>query len=99
MTAPSALQASVMRRNAGNHRVIRDTEVSAGQERSLVHRLGLDDDHRRSAAGAFQIVVQMLIARQAALGHVAGVGAENHAIAQGMVPERQWLHQSAVLRV
>ena len=71
-------------------------EVAAGQHGGGVDRHRLGDDHRRPAQRAFQQIGAEARARQAALGHVRGMGAEDHAVAQLVAAHRQRRHQAGM---
>ena len=57
-------------------------EVAASQYGRRVHRHRLDDDHRRPATGPLEVVAEVTVAWQSALGHVGGVRTEHDAVAQ-----------------
>jgi hypothetical protein len=59
------------------------------------HRL--DHDHRRAADGAFLVVSAMTLARQAHLGHVGGVRAEDDTIIEFAMAQLEWLKQVLVV--
>ena len=64
-------------------------EVAARQHGRGVDRHRLDHDHRGPAQGPLAVVGEVPRARQAALGHVGGVRAEDDAVAQGLVADGQ----------
>ena len=74
---------------AGDHGVVGGAEVAAGHDRGRMHRHRLDHDHGGPATGPRQVVAEVTLARQAALGHVRGVGAEHEPVLERPGPERQ----------
>ncbi len=63
----------------------RMAEIAAGQHRGAVNRHRLDHDHGGAADGALLVIGAMALAREAALRHVGGVGAEDDAVGKSLV--------------
>ena len=59
-------------------------KVAPGEDGRRVRWRRFDDNHRRPAPGAFPVVSEVSVERQAAFGHVGGMGSENDAVLQLM---------------
>ncbi len=62
-------------------------EVAAREDRGAMHRHRLDHDHGGAADRPLEVVVQMALAGQAALGHVGGVRAEGQPVLQALLAQ------------
>ena len=77
----------------GNDRVAFGQEIAPGQHRGLMDRRGLDDDHRRAAAGPLAVIAEVALRRQPLDAHIGGMGAEVEAVLQRLVAQLQGLEE------
>lgn len=69
------------------HLVRGGARVAPDQDHRRVDRHRCDRDHRRARKGTFEVIGQMLIARQAIMGRVGCMGTKDDAVLEGPVTQ------------